>query len=1847
MPQRIGLSAVLTTTDFNTGLQAYITGLNRAINATTMAANAIRQQASGINNILGGAAFQQGVTNYTNGLNTVVTATRTAAQNMAAAINSIPRLPTPTGRQAPTPAVGGGGAAAAAGGGVSSSLQTDLRIAKLLEDEVRDIAALEKTRETIADTTASKLQKTLALRHQEVIEAKQLVREQELLNLGVQPNVIQRLRSTQRGPSPNQREQEILQLQQEELRDLIVLEQARRTLADKTATEFQKQLAILNQQAVAARQQERGSRLSDLGVNQGAIDRLRNTPIVMRDLAGATRQVTKEFGQLNVRAIALGTAIGHVVHTAIRALTNGLIQMTNGVINTVTFFERLGLSIEFYSVRALKAEGITTDFNTGLKLVRKEAEGTLIWLQKLALESPFTSKDVGTLFRTAQAYGLVRKEAVLLTPLLLDFAAAAGLDEDILERLALALGQVRARGKLTGEEVRQLGNSGIPIRDILVDSLGIANSEFDEMVEKGKLLSGIVIPAIIKWLEDFRGAGKRIQFETIGGIKSAFEELAQFGTFRLFKGILDPLREQLVSLFNTLSGSKILARLQVIGQAIGTFLASAFRSLAITINGLIKSWQALDPVMKRQIITFGLGVVVVTLFAAAVGLLTLAFKLLFNRITLITLAIGAFVSAWTNGFQSVIDTAVQMGNVVGTVFKGISGLFSTFFSHLGFGDAPSALGRTIGDDLNAGFRDTRGEIKKEAKKELDAVAGDALIAGNAAGGEFLKGWHIPNPAKTISKELQEALDRFGSGPQLSQAGARAVAQFFEPFKSLDFSFFDQVSGTLRNVLQNAVNLGEIKDTDLPSRLFGGQKAIAAAIAEFRRIGSITQKTMDGVRKATGGAGKAIVGFLGTFTQLASATDVVEVAQQKLNDITDKYKAILTPIRKELEAISELRRQSDENEEILALQRTLNNEAVSAARKRTASLRIEEIRTGQRVRGLENERDAQTEVVNEQLAAAQKTQAELQKQLDLQKERFDAQQGFLNLVGDEASAFRQIAEEIKKLREKEKTDVEKQLEFAGLINDALDDTKKVAKAKFDLASGETTEFEKQQALLTLQTVEFERQQRAIKATELGFDPAILKQLEDVPVHLSDIGEKFDAASQFSTVNDLANNLGIQLPDFVTFAEDWNIELGKAHQWWLDIKDEINKTAEAINANLPKFLSIFPEQPGGEPPIVKNLRNMAFFIAAMTTLNILGRLGTLVGLLGTLGAFIGGGGAAAGGATAAGGGGAAAAGGGIGGALVSLGIGAVAVAIPIAIFVGGKTLIDSWAKELDDARAQLLIVQQKRQELLDDIAVTVGPQAAQELGTILGEGLGQFNSVLSTLGSFDAFTGQAVIGILKQQLQKGASKEDVTAALQEFFDLNFDAGTISESLRSQSEKLIQNVADSGVFKTFREQLAEAIRIGVSAPPDNAPDALSGDLLNETIVQSAAAADQEKLKTTVANAFGLPIISGLAQGLDPEVIKTTVLGQISTGTVAGLDANDPLVVNAVSSYIQALITQMATAAEIKSPSALSEREVGVPIGEGVLSGIASVADSIIESPILKKMMEAIAAPFKTAGTEAITALDTLKKDSDVSLRATTKNLTTIYDAFFLAIKTKFVTFRTDQNNAWIGIRSDATTQMAGMKDDILKLMEAMRLGISDLMGKIYDLIITNGFRKMRIDAETEITTLKTNVISALVTGEDSLINQLSKLIGGTEKETPAWNIGKNLITGIAQGITDNVSKLVEAMKAAIAKTFEETAKEYEISSPSQVAARMLGAPLGEGVGLGVMQKIPAIIAGVRQAMAAGLTSLVPSNSFAPTSSFTPQSVSNVSRSTTYQLNVNSAQASQGIISDFTILKVMGAGA
>jgi tape measure domain-containing protein len=141
------------------------------------------------------------------------------------------------------------------------------------------------------------------------------------------------------------------------------------------------------------------------------------------------------------------------------------------------------VSLGFFLKKAGEVEQVEVAFKTMLQSVELSKE-LLKDLSEFAAKTPFTIPGVR---QTAKLLLGMQIESEKLIPTMKFLGdVAAGLSVPI-ERLAQNFGQIRARTKLTGEELRDFARAGVPIISQLAKQLNVTEGEIIELVSRGKV----------------------------------------------------------------------------------------------------------------------------------------------------------------------------------------------------------------------------------------------------------------------------------------------------------------------------------------------------------------------------------------------------------------------------------------------------------------------------------------------------------------------------------------------------------------------------------------------------------------------------------------------------------------------------------------------------------------------------------------------------------------------------------------------------------------------------------------------------------------------------------------------------------------------------------------------------------------------------------------------------------------------------------------------------------------------------------------------------------------------------------------------------------------------------------------------------------------------------------------------------------------------------------------------------------------------------------------------------------------------------------------------------------------
>lgn len=237
---------------------------------------------------------------------------------------------------------------------------------------------------------------------------------------------------------------------------------------------------------------------------------------------------------------------------------------TKRVIETRGEFEQLEIALDTIVGDSEKAFNILSD------------------IKKLAVETPFSLRDIGKGAKQLLAFGISADEVIDTVKRLGDVAAGTGAE---VRRINLAYGQVLTKGRLQSQELLQFAENGVPLLAELADMLNVSKSELLSLVQQGEIGFPLVEQAFKNMTDE-------------GGI---FNDLMA----KLAKTVSG----QWVNLQDTIDQA-----LDEIGKANEDVLKGGIKGL----SDLVKNWEKVGKVIATIVAAYGV-YKAVTLTTAAVA----------------------------------------------------------------------------------------------------------------------------------------------------------------------------------------------------------------------------------------------------------------------------------------------------------------------------------------------------------------------------------------------------------------------------------------------------------------------------------------------------------------------------------------------------------------------------------------------------------------------------------------------------------------------------------------------------------------------------------------------------------------------------------------------------------------------------------------------------------------------------------------------------------------------------------------------------------------------------------------------------------------------------------------------------------------------------------------------------------------------------------------------------------------------------------------------------------------------------------------------------------------------------
>ena len=195
-------------------------------------------------------------------------------------------------------------------------------------------------------------------------------------------------------------------------------------------------------------------------------------------------------------------------------------------------------------------EQYITSFTVMLGSAEK-AQSMIQSMTNFAAKTPLELTDIVSTGQLLMNYGVSAENLISTMQKLGDLA---GGNADKLNRVALAYGQMLAKGKVSGEELRQMTEAGVPLLQTLADTMGKTTAEVQELTSKGSVgISDLnnAITSLTTGSGKFAGMMEQ-QSQTMNGMLSTMKDnFDQFGrdvgegAFQEVKGALQEVMDMI------------------------------------------------------------------------------------------------------------------------------------------------------------------------------------------------------------------------------------------------------------------------------------------------------------------------------------------------------------------------------------------------------------------------------------------------------------------------------------------------------------------------------------------------------------------------------------------------------------------------------------------------------------------------------------------------------------------------------------------------------------------------------------------------------------------------------------------------------------------------------------------------------------------------------------------------------------------------------------------------------------------------------------------------------------------------------------------------------------------------------------------------------------------------------------------------------------------------------------------------------------------------------------------------------------------------------------------------------
>lgn len=286
---------------------------------------------------------------------------------------------------------------------------------------------------------------------------------------------------------------------------------------------------------------------------------------------------------MRIAEIAIGMNLSNLIWN----ITQRIRELIKVVINAGVNFQVLQIRMRGLIQREMSEnEGIS--FSKSLETATERAKELSVWTSNLALQTKFNAQDIADIFTLAMSYDFTTAKSKELTLATVQFATGMGLGNNEIRRIIENFGQMRAQGKITGTELRDLARGAfLPVNEILrqmavdlkIDTTGMTDvkTEMQKLVTEGGAPLDAFFDAFIHVANrDFPNAIENMQSTMevfTSNVQDFFESILGW---RIVTPVLNEISGHLVAMLDPFLSPEFRRAATFVGEAISGIVKSLF-----------------------------------------------------------------------------------------------------------------------------------------------------------------------------------------------------------------------------------------------------------------------------------------------------------------------------------------------------------------------------------------------------------------------------------------------------------------------------------------------------------------------------------------------------------------------------------------------------------------------------------------------------------------------------------------------------------------------------------------------------------------------------------------------------------------------------------------------------------------------------------------------------------------------------------------------------------------------------------------------------------------------------------------------------------------------------------------------------------------------------------------------------------------------------------------------------------------------------------------------------------------------------------------------------------------------